>query len=358
MNQQLDNLVQLIQDLGNNQGDIIQEVQDIGQHVQRAKQLRDSVSLSPSSFTGSSTIDADRWLDRFQQYCELTGYTDDQKCTTLRLLLTAGAEIWHRSLANPVKTNYIQLIAAFRAKYINLPGLTFIRETEILNRQQRDDESVEHFFAEIRSRCAALNNNEAEVRSIVLRGLKPNIRAFTLSSGVQDLDAIESKSCLAESLFKLDQKPPMTAAIVAPDTRSQVSHFMSEMTEILREHKQEMADIKSMLKNQPWQEMPRFRPNTANPPGYGQYMSNRPYNGPPMFRSAYCSYCRNNTHNTRDCTYVPPNLPPQMTCYSCGKPGHMAKHCSSQSIRNAIQKNQSAPFQSGRQWGPNSTLNV
>ena len=100
MNEDLQNLVQLMRELGENQGDVMTEVHHITDAVARARRLKDTSCLSPPSFSGSSSVDADRWLDRFQQYCSLAQYNDDQKCTTLRLLLVQAAEVWNRSLDN------------------------------------------------------------------------------------------------------------------------------------------------------------------------------------------------------------------------------------------------------------------
>ena len=88
MKEQIHHLVQLMHQLRQNQGDVVQEIQTINDSV--AQRFRDSASLEPPHYTGSSQVDADRWLDRFQPYSVLVKSNDHQKCITICLLLIQG----------------------------------------------------------------------------------------------------------------------------------------------------------------------------------------------------------------------------------------------------------------------------
>ena len=178
----------------------------IQQAIQQRGNQAEASSLRPASFKGLASEDADRWMKRFLSYSEFSNMDDQRKARIFRLMVEQAAEVWYNSLPEAVRGNWQQLQEAFNQKYINANNLHWLKEQGLFARVQGREESVESYITDVRQRCSQLQKGEAETRSIILRGLLPGIKAFVIGQQPADLEEVELKAKLAESIENLKPK--------------------------------------------------------------------------------------------------------------------------------------------------------
>jgi hypothetical protein len=76
-------------------------------------------NLSPHSFGGTVSEDADDWFRHYIRYVEYRELTDARKLALFKVLLKGTAGDWLDTLSIEITNDYEQLMAAFKARYQN-----------------------------------------------------------------------------------------------------------------------------------------------------------------------------------------------------------------------------------------------
>ena len=109
-------------------------------------------------------------------------------------------------LADGIKQNWDLLQEAFNHIYIDAKNLTWLKEQCLLNRVQSAQESVKVYITDVRQKCGQLQKGEADTKTIILRGLLPEIKAFVIGQQLDTLDDLEAKARLEESIESMKPK--------------------------------------------------------------------------------------------------------------------------------------------------------
>ena len=314
----------------------------IQQAIQQRGNQAEASSLRPASFKGLASEDADRWMKRFLSYSEFCNMDDQRKARIFRLMVEQAAEVWYNSLPEAVRGNWQQLQEAFNQKYINANNLHWLKEQGLFARVQGREESVESYITDVRQRCSQLQKGEAETRSIILRGLLPGIKAFVIGQQPADLEEVELKAKLAESIENLKPKDASSDRVnLMQDTYNKslgdLSKVINNLEGMVRQQGRDVQFMKVNMRSQPFQGR---SPQGQNPVVRGNFRS-------------YCQRCHRSGHTTVNCIRRP--QPSDAICYQCNRRGHLKNDCPQLKQRQFNQwngaKRQSLNYQNASQNG-------
>ena len=254
--------------------------QEIQEAIQQRGPFPEANALRPSAFRGTASEDANRWLKRFISYVEYCNMNEQRKVRMFRLLLEGAAEVWYASLPDDVQQE------SFNEKFINANNLNWVKE----------------------QRCNQLQKGEAETRSIILRGLLPNIKAFVIGHQPETLDDLESKARLAESVEKLKPREPQVDRINMLQENhlkrlEDLAKIIEQLQGTMNQQRRDMAFVKSSLS--------RGRPNQGNPGGESFW--------------PFCSRCKIYGHTIGNCVRRP--QPGDLVCFRCNQRGDIKREC-------------------------------
>ena len=108
----------------------------LNQNLQLAPNML-ALSFKPPSFDGSRPDLANRWLNNFNRYADLSAINGENRCTLLGLLMIGGAGTWFDSLDQNIRQNYDLLQAQFRQTYIDVEHTRVERQMATLRRVQQ-----------------------------------------------------------------------------------------------------------------------------------------------------------------------------------------------------------------------------
>ena len=288
-----------------NQNQLQMAIQQRGPHPEVA-------SFRPPTFKGLANEDADRWLKRFTSYADYCNMDNEKKSRAFRLMVDGAAEVWLNGLADAVKQDWDQLRAAFTEKYINANNVAWLKEQGLLARVQGRQEPVEVYITDVRQKCNQLQKGEMETKSIILRGLLPEIKAFVIGHQPETLDDLEAKARLAESIESMKPKPNYDRVNMMQEAYDKnlgdLSKSISDLQETVRQQNRDIQFVKNNIR--------RREPSTRDPmqqPGFGRGFK------------PFCQRCRRQGHTADNC--VRRQQSTDVTCYNCSQRGHLKRQC-------------------------------
>ena len=279
----------------------------------RAGQIEAS-SLRPSTFKGLSSEDAGRWMKKFLNYSEFCNMNNQRKARVFPLMVEQSAEVWYNGLAEAIRGDWDQVLAAFNEKYVNANNLNWLKEQGLFARVQGPSESVESYITDVRQKCNQLQKGEPETKSIILRGLLPAIKAFVIGQQPANLEELETKARLAESIENLKPKETTSDRVnLMQDTYNKslgdLAKSINSLEDLVRQQGRDVQFMKNNLRGQQFQ--PR-RPPFQNSGVTGNF---RPF----------CQRCNRNGHTADNCIRRP--HPSDIVCYQCNRRGHVKQEC-------------------------------
>lgn len=250
-------------------------------------------AFAPSSFNGLHPENANKFWDNFVRYADLAGVRNENRCHLLGLLMSGPSELWFNNLPNATKRDFEQLEVAFRERYINADNAALQRQMTTLTRQQRPTETVDEYFLDLRSKMQALNYDEALQMSLLINGLKPEIKHIILQHlPFQNIDALFNKAKLIESVNPdvqaLTQSLlPNAVQINAMSLKGRNDHCSDDLLEEIKKLHSKIDRIENS-RNIPGNNQ-RFQPR-------GRYQPQRKQND-----GLRCYYCNGTNHLQRNC---------------------------------------------------------
>lgn len=265
-----------------------------------------AVAMRPTMFNGKKTEKARQWWSAFDRYANFAGIEGENKAQLLGMMLSGIALLWYDALPDDVKEDPEQLEEAFREKYIDAAPDRLQHHIDAMAKSQQDSETVEEYAAEAKTRLHNLGFNAAQQISIIINGLRPDIRSVVLQHlPFETVDALVSKAKNVEQALKNYVKGlPTTEKKEAPKEDG-VKEAIQKLT----------ANVTAMQRAM---ESKDQRGNGNGAPRYQQHRGNPRQDGP----SKRCYLCNSPGHLQRDCQQG--NL---KRCFNCGKPGHLRREC-------------------------------
>ncbi len=231
------------------------------------------------------------WLEKYAIFANCKGWTPAQSLNNVGLYLGEGPYLWYRQLPQPTRRNLQQLTAAFNAKYQQHDGLIWALRTQLSERRQMPDETVEAYAVSVEKLAAQLQLNDDATMEAFVRGLCPDLKAEAIKAHPTTLDEAINAARVAASLSTLANKS-------ADDRIDKLVEGMTLLT-------QQVASMAPVTQN-------RQHQRRHTPPRQDQQRQTRP-----------CGRCGKSGHISQHC------FAKDSKCRACGRLGHYSRMCRS-----------------------------
>ena len=187
-----------------------------------------SESILPK-FTGYDAEDPELWIDRYERYASQKTWTAAQQASNFPLYLTSAASYWYRDLPVAATATFAALKQAFLHKYQPHEGMRWVRLSQLADRKQHREETVESYLVDIEKLCCQLKKSPEERMEAFIRGLLPNIRAHVIKAHPKTVDEAITQARIAQSTS--DPQPTEVNSAIKQLT-DQITALQNQLTTI------------------------------------------------------------------------------------------------------------------------------
>ena len=164
-----------------------------------------AVAVRPESFDGKNPEKGRQWWNAFNRYADFSRIQGEHKARLLGMMLSGIALHWYEGLPEATQTDINLVTQAFREKYLDLGPHLVQQQIDALSNQQKDDESVEEYAAEARTRLDNLGFNANQQMTLIIKGFRRDIRAAVLQHlPFADVPALINKAKHVEQALKFN----------------------------------------------------------------------------------------------------------------------------------------------------------
>lgn len=274
-------------------------------------------TFTPQAFSGTSSENEKAWIRKLEDYFLITNTPDETKPAYLRMLLTGQASTWLAELSEETKADYQLLRTAFLGKFSH-QDLKWIRESALMSRKQQNNESVESFLMDIKSKGSQLGKTNDELTTIFVHGLLPDIKSFVMGHNPTSMAEAEQKAILGESISKMQ-----TAQAVETASTNTMQKQIDDLKSMVAAFVTNSAPVNAVQQTQP-QRMEYQRDGQYQ--FQGSYPRRRQnWQQRNQRQGSQCTACGswNHTVKSQVCSAR------DKECHNCRGKGHLARMCQS-----------------------------
>ena len=154
---------------------------------------------APDVFDGASP-DPENWLNHFSRYVTYRRLNEDEQLALFPLFLKSTALDWYDNLGDATRTEMRSLLAEFKAYFCPSELDRVLDPESLFSRVQRPQEKARDYIAHMQKLARRLPGmNEGMLRCIVVRGLRPQLKAFVLQQQPTSMGEILEAAKFAET---------------------------------------------------------------------------------------------------------------------------------------------------------------
>ena len=172
-----------------------------------------STSLTPSSFHGNGTENAQDWLDYFKRYVAFKQLNANASLALFALLIRGTVNTWYSSLSNTDRVNYDGVLERFEKKYAPAPINLWRRASELWSRDEKSGETVEEYYSDMVRRAREMSASDEMTRFAMVRGLRPELRTYVMQQNPATNDELLAAAKVSEATV-IESSPTITTEIL------------------------------------------------------------------------------------------------------------------------------------------------
>lgn len=150
-------------------------------------------TVTMEAFSGTGT-DPKKWMSWYERYASLSNLKDERVAQALPFHLKGVARTWYDSLSEATQQSMAQLKAAFLDRF----KLSTNLDISVLSLHQKQDETVEVYFARCLDIIQGRGLPENLTVSLLLKGLEPELLKLVMPQNPQTIEAVRQAMVLAE----------------------------------------------------------------------------------------------------------------------------------------------------------------
>lgn len=321
----------------------------------------------PAFFSGTDDPDAEDWLTSYERVSTYNKWDDATKLNNVIFYLTGIAQLWYQNHEADIPT-----WATFKSQLSTVFGRPAVRklraEQRLRERSQQQGESFTSYIEDVVNLCTRVNSQMSEADKIrhILKGIEEDAFHMLLS---RDLRTVSEVVTLCQSYDELRkqriltrQHAPLVESLASLSPTPDRSELLRQIKEFVREEVGRQLSLLPTTQDQSQYLAPALRhvitasvaealPPTPRPP------APVPPPAPVAAPLTYAEAVARPRTPSFPSAYFPPPVPvPQISpaptpprgsqpqfrpqsgnpwrttdnlpiCYSCGLPGHIARHC-------------------------------
>jgi len=290
-------------------------------------------SLTPAPFDGSGQQNAEDWLNYFTRYIGFRQLDERASLALFALLMRGAANTWYTSLSDRIRGDFDEVTAHFKEKYDPAPISRWKRASEFWSRDQRPQETVEEYYADMLRKARDVGATEADdmTRYAIMRGLRLALRTYVMQQNPTSLEALLDAAKIAEATV-VESNPTVNSEILEAINRleRQVASNVNDNRRVTFANSASTGNPRSPT---PLRRAGRGRIDSGNGRQQGRPLRNYGFNPnfqprpqqAPRFQvpgcTGLCTKCGRRHMIDGYC------MAKGKTCYSCGKLNHLAICC-------------------------------
>ncbi|XP_013411798.1 uncharacterized protein LOC106174685 [Lingula anatina] len=198
--------------------------------------------LSPFPFRGDESENAEEWMGRYEEYCQVMQYNLQMKLSHFAYLLMDNAKTWYSTLDGDTKADFEALKRQFLTRYGPSPATIRTRTAKLFSCQQGNTK-IRDYLAKMTKMGREVGLPEQHIVAAVVNGLDPSIRTAIIMKNPQNLRDLQEAATLADaaSACSPSQEPAPTVA------QTEVVNMASVMSQFAEMHKDIMSQLSQLV---------------------------------------------------------------------------------------------------------------
>ena len=197
-------------------------------------------------YAGNPNDDLDLFLARFKDYSSLRDYTDAKSVLALQGLIVGNARIFLSRVPSTDRDTVNKIQKLLKDQFEG-PSWLWSVESQLLSRKQMSSESLDDYASDIMLWGRQTNKPDAELKSIFVRGLLPNLRGFVFSKQPESFQAALNAARLAISVQRTTEEQPLVEQPHTKAVQPQVSQVNDDTHSALKQLTNLVSNIATRL---------------------------------------------------------------------------------------------------------------
>jgi len=308
-----------------------QVLHELAHRVTTLNANREIKSIVLEPFTGLHPCLSRLWLQKYEAYSTICGYTQKQKVIALPLFFTDKALTWFNA-QEFYTSSWLEVRRAFFKRYDTTTIEKYDKLEDIFNRKQREDQPFQDFLDQLKFDSILIEKHSEDfIKDCVIRNVIPYIKNFILQRPHVNYDDVIQSALIAES----SRIPTVHTHGQLCDSLEELKKQIAVMTLNIqsKSFKRECNDIKRTVHNTSPQHSLTYRRhiNLHNskqiPKSVSRQCSRRSMRQYKHSRDM-CQRC--GMYHYKTC------YARNLKCYFCHKIGHIRKMCFSKRKANKL----------------------
>ena len=197
-------------------------------------------TLTPTPFYGTGLEDANEWLAYFVRYVTFKQLSEPATVALFALLMRSAANTWFSALDEDERNDFKALREKFANKYAPAPISLWKRASDFWAQEQRQGQSVEDFFHEMKRRAREVGATDDTTRFALMKGLRPSLRTYVMqrnpasceewleAAKVAEATVVETSAATTSDLMEAIKRIEQRVACPLPAARRSPSPYRPE----------------------------------------------------------------------------------------------------------------------------------